>query len=795
MPVNPLTVKQLSVTIAPDELPFESLADLTASDEFLGQQRAKKALVFGLHSKRTGYNLFVMGNSGSGRISMVMRHLQTKALLQNTPADWIYVNNFEDVREPWAIEMPTGQGKKLLDDCHNMVSHLLVTIPAAFENPDYQRKRTAIDKFFKHKIDSAVNLLEKEANQQSIALYREANNISFSPIIDGQAVDDIKFASLSQHKRDEINQTIDELEEKLSEALLATPQWSRESYDALQQLDSTTINNAIAPLVDELENKYQGLIGAQIYFKAIRKNLVKSILEHFNLSVSSELKNDQELREILQQTFVPNLLVTNSASPGAPVVYEAHPTYSNLFGRVEYRSEGGVVSTSFQHIRSGALHRANGGYLVVELQKLFEEPYVWGQLKQALQTQELKFEPPMVEGQAMVTIGLNPHAVPLNLKVILVGSRESYYWLKQQDPEFNELFRVLVDFDEQLDRSDETITHMAQLVKSISQSENFAPITRKGFVELVNFSARLCGHQQKLSARFGELFELLGEADIIRELQADQKIDGGHIIEAQNQREYRHSRIRNKMLEQVLQGQIIINTDGSMIGSVNGLTIWQIGSTEFGTPARITATVFPGKKGIVDIERESELGLSLHSKGVLILSGYLANQYARDFPFTLSANIVMEQSYGLVDGDSASLAEVCALISAITEKPIKESFAVTGSINQFGDVQAIGGVNEKIEGFFKLCQARGLTGQQGVIIPKANISNLMLKKEVIDSVEQKLFNIYPVENVEQTIELLCLPAGETMPEFQHRLTQKLKQLYYCCANNHHDNDEDNIQEQ
>lgn len=783
MSVNPLTINQLSVTIGPDELPFSSLDDIEASDEFLGQQRAKKALAFGLRSKRAGYNLFVMGNSGSGRLSMVMRDLKTKALLQNSPTDWIYVNNFEDVREPWAIEMPTGQGKKLVDDCQNMVNHLSVTIPAAFENPDYQRKKTAIDKFFKQKIDSAVNLLEKEANQKSVALYQEGNNISFSPIIDGQAVDDIKFASLAQQERDEINQTIDALQEKLSEALLATPQWSRESYDALQQLDSTTIYNAIVPLVDELKNKYQGLIGAQIYFKAVRKNLVKLILEHFNFSESSELKNDHELRELLQQSFVPNLFVTNTSSPGAPVVFEAHPTYTNLFGRVEYRGDSGGVSTSFQHIHGGALHRANGGYLVVEVEKLFEEAYVWGQLKQALQTQELKFEPPVADGQTVVTLGLNPHALPLKLKIILVGSRESYYLLQKQDPEFSELFRVLVDFDEKFKRTDESILRMAQLVKSISLAENFAQITRQGFVELVNFSARLSGHQQRLSARFGELFELLGEADIIRELQADQKIDGCHLIEAQNQREYRHSRIRNNMLEEVIQNQIIINTSGATIGSVNGLTIWQIGSTEFGTPARITATVFPGKKGIVDIERESELGLSLHSKGVLILSGYLANQYAPDFPLTFSANIVMEQSYGLIDGDSASLAELCALISAITKKPINQSFAITGSINQFGEVQAIGGVNEKIEGFFGLCKARGLTGQQGVIIPKANLPHLMLKKEVIDSVSEKLFNIYQVDNVEQAIELLCLPKGKTMSSFQKDITENLAQLYRCCLKN------------
>jgi len=782
MPISPLTIDQLSAKISVNELPFPSILELQPSAEFLGQERAKKALAFGLDTGRSGYNLFVMGNSGTGRISMVMRYLESKARLQNSPADWIYVNNFEDIHEPWVIEMPTGQGKKLVADCRKLVNHLLVMIPAAFENLDYQRKKSAIDKYFKKKIESAIELLEKEAIQKNIALYQDASNISFSPIIDGQAIDDIKFASLSQQQRDEINQTIDQLEEKLSEALLGTTQWSRESFDSLQKLDSKTINDTIRPLVSELENNYLGLIGAQFYFKSVKNHLEKLILEDFNLLESSVFQRDNDLRDLLQQAFVPNLFVTNLLTQGAPVVYEAHPTYANLFGRVEYRSKGGAVTTSFQHLRSGSLHRANGGYLVIEIEKLFEEPYVWGQLKQALQTKELKFEPPTQDNQAVVTIGLTPHAVPLNLKIILVGSREYYYTLLQQDPEFSELFRVLVDFDEHLDRTDETITHMAQLVRSVCTSEKFAEITQLGFVELLSFSARFCGHQQKLSARFGELFELLGEADIIREQQGGKNIDRHHLLEAQSQREYRHSRIRNKMLEDVLEGQIIINTNGLMIGSVNGLTIWQIGSTEFGTPARITATVFPGKKGIVDIERESELGLSLHSKGVLILSGYLANQYAKDFPLTLSANIVMEQSYGLIDGDSASLAELCALISAITETPVRESFAMTGSINQFGEVQAIGGVNEKIEGFFMLCKARGLTGGQGVIIPKANLPHLMLKKEVVDSVEQNLFAIYAVENVNQALELLCLPEDEDMQLFQQRISDKLKLLHSYCLN-------------
>ncbi len=775
-----LTIEQLSIQLSEKDLPFKALSELESSVEFLGQERAKKSLAFGLETRRRGYNLFVMGNSGTGRISMVMRHLEARAQVQKAQPDWIYVNNFDEPREPWAVQLPTGYGKKLVDDCQKMVGRLLVTIPAAFENPSYQRKKTAIDKSFNQKLEQALEALEKEANEQGFALYQDASNISFSPLIEGKPVDDISFAQLPQEKRDQINQLIDELEDKLNEALVEMPQWKRESYEAQQVLNSQTIESASAPIIAELEEKYRGLTGLQIFFKELRKHLIKIILENFNLIESPELKNDNYLREMLQQTFVPNLIVSNNPALGAPVVYEAHPTFANLFGRVEYWNEGGAITTSFQHIRSGALHRANGGYLVLEADKIFEDPYIWGQLKQALQTQELKLEPPMMEGQSAVTIGLSPHGVPLDLKIVLVGSRDYYYLLQDHDPEFIELFRVLVDFDEHLEHTPENRMQLARLIKTHSDTEDFGETTTAGFIELVRFSGRLAGHQKKLSTRFGEVFELLGEADVIRAQQGDAKIERQHILTALNNREFRHSRIRCEMQQEVLEGQIIINTDDEVVGSINGLTVWEIGSTDFGTPARITATVFPGNKGIVDIERESELGLAIHSKGVLILSGFLANRYAREFTLTLSANIVMEQSYGLIDGDSASLAELCALISAITEKPIRQSLAVTGSINQFGEVQAIGGVNEKIEGFFGVCKERGLTGMQGVIIPKTNQLHLMLKQEVIDAVEEGLFHIYAVDHVNQALELLCVPKGESLDELHKLITDRLKNLHDIC---------------
>ncbi|MEE4243758.1 MAG: ATP-binding protein [Kangiellaceae bacterium] len=789
-----LVAEQLTSKVEIDSLPFNRWDDLETSVEFLGQDRAKRALTFGLEAKRLGYNLFVMGNSGTGRISMVMRYLESKAQMLPSQPDWIYVNNFSESREPWAIQLPTGYGKNLVKDCESMVGRLLVTIPAAFENPSYLRQKKAIEKTFNQKFDRAIEQLEQEANNKSFALYQDAANITFSPIIDGKAVDDITFAGLPGDKRDEINNLLVALEDKLNEALLEMPQWKRDSYDALQELNAKTIESAASVVISELEEKYRGLTGTQLYFKELRKHLVKVILENFQLLESPELKNDNHLKELLQHSFVPNLLVTNNPALGAPVVYEPHPEFANLFGRIEYWSEGGVVATSYQHIRAGALHRANGGYLVLEAERIFDDPYIWRQLKQTLQTQELKLEPPTVEGQSAVTIGLSPHGVPLDLKIILVGSREYYYLLQDNDPEFLELFRVLVDFDESIEFSNDNVLQLAKLIKTHSESEGFAAVTIDGFVEILRYSARLCGHQHELSTRFGEVFELIGEADVIRLQQAADIIEQAHIIEALNEREFRHARIYHEMQKDLIQGQIIINTDGAEVGSINGLTVWEIGSTDFGTPARITATVFPGSKGIVDIERESELGLSIHSKGVLILSGFLANRYAREFTLTLSANIVMEQSYGLIDGDSAALAELCALISAITNQPINQSLAITGSINQFGEVQAIGGVNEKIEGFFGLCKARGLTGQQGVIIPKANLNHLVLKQEVIDAVDAKSFNIYAVENVEQAFSLLCLPSDMTMDQFNKLITEKLKELH-DLTESAGDDDEDESEEE
>lgn len=480
-----------------------------------------------------------------------------------------------------------------------------------------------------------------------------------------------------------------------------------------------------------------------------------------------EAKTDVSRRAWLEENYGVNLLVDNAKTKGAPVVFEAHPSYDNLFGRIEYTSEMGAMVTNYQLIRSGALHRANGGYLLLEAEKLLEQPFVYGALKRALKAHEIRIENPVSEYAGLTTITLNPEPVPLNVKIVLIGERDTYYLLQELDHDFEKMFRVVVDFDEDVKRTPHAIRQYARLMKTLASEENLAPLTREGVARLVEHSSRLAEDQEQLSAHIGELVDLLCEADYRRRESGDDCINALHVEHALAAKESRTGRLAQKILESILNETVLIDTEGEAIGKSNGLTVLQVGDVAFGTPARITATVHPGNRGIVDIEREVALGQPIHSKGVLILSGYLGHKYARDFPLSLSASIALEQSYGYIDGDSASLAEICTLISALTRIPIRQSYALTGSINQYGEVQAIGGVNEKIEGFFRLCKTRGLSGRQGVIIPRANVRNLMLKQEVVEAVREGRFQVHAVATVDECLEILTgKPAGRLKEDGQ-----------------------------
>lgn len=722
-------------------------------DSILGQARAQSALEFGVAMKNPGYNIFVMGEPGTGRLSMITNYLTQYAAKQESPPSYAYVDNFDKAREPLSVQLPAGQGHEFSLDIEQLIDHLLATFPSSFESPAYQQKKTAIDRRFNQQYNSAIDLVDKKAEEMSVALYRDSDAITFLPIRDNKALDEDQFMLLPQVEREAFHNHTEELEVFLSDVLLELPQWRRALVDESKQLDNDTIGLAIDPLFDDLNHKYQNTDDIITYLAEFKKDVVETITDFLMPSRTQEIKDNTTKRLILTEQYQPNILVDYKHDHGAPVIYESHPTYQNLFGRIEYMSDQGALITTYRRICSGSLHKANGGYLILDAEKILTYPFVWEGLKRALKAGKIEIESPYSE-YGVNTITLKPEVIPLNVKVILVGPRDIYYLLEDLDTEFNEMFRVLADFGNHIKLTEDSIEQFVSLMVKQASDSGALPLTKAAIARLIEHSCRLSENQHRLSARINDSLEIVGEANLLCSQTGATEIDKVQIELALSAKELRSGRIAEEILEEMIDGTILIDTSGEAVGKVNGLTVMEVGGSSFGAPARITTTVYPGSRGIVDIEREAELGQAIHSKGVMILTGYLGHCYAQEFPLAISASIALEQSYGYVDGDSASLAELCSLISALTRTPIKQGFAITGSINQYGEVQAIGGVNEKIEGFFKLCQARGLNGEHGAIIPVSNKRNLMLKQEVVDAVAQGLFTIYTVSNVNETLELL-----------------------------------------
>ncbi|MBF8659336.1 Lon protease family protein [Pseudomonas putida] len=745
-----LAPEALTRRFSPEQFAFTNTDDLEPFRGVLGQERAVEALQFGVAMPRPGYNVYVMGEPGTGRFSFVKRYLKAEGKRQQTPSDWLYVNHFDDTREPRALELPSGSAGDFIADMNGLIDNLLATFPAVFEHPSYQQKKGAIDRAFNQRYDRALDVIERASLEKDVALYRDASNVAFTPMADGKALDEAEFAQLPEHVREQFHEDIALLEERLNEELASLPQWKRESNNQLRQLNEETITLALEPLLAPLSEKYAENAAVCAYLQSVQLNLLRTVVEQ----LVEDSKTDAVARKMLEEQYAPSLVVGHHHDGGAPVVFEPHPTYDNLFGRIEYSTDQGALYTSYRQLRPGALHRANGGFLILEAEKMLGEPFVWDALKRALQSRKLKMESPLGELGRVATVSLTPQVIALNVKLVIIGSRQLYYALQDHDSDFQEMFRVLVDFDEDMPMVDENLEQFAQLLRTRTNEEGMAPLTSDAVARLATYSARLAENQSRLSARIGDLFQLVSEADFIRQLANDEMTDAGHIERALKAKATRTGRVSQRVLDDMLAGIILIDTQGAAIGKCNGLTVLEVGDSAFGMPARISATVYPGGSGIVDIEREVNLGQPIHSKGVMILTGYLGSRYAQEFPLAISASIALEQSYGYVDGDSASLGEACTLISALSRTPLKQCFAITGSINQFGEVQAVGGVNEKIEGFFRLCEARGLTGEQGVIIPRANVATLMLDERVLQAVESGTFHVYAVSQADEALSLL-----------------------------------------
>ncbi len=781
--LSPLQTERLRPTCDPAKFSFKTTHELNEVDGLIGQERAVDAIRFGTEIQRKGFNLFVLGSPGLGKHTAVSQHLEQKAKDEPRPVDWVYVNNFDVNHKPRAIRLPAYQGAVLQKNMAAAIDNLKGAIPALFESEDYRSRRKAIDESMEGSHKATLEALSEKAKEQGIALMQTQQGLGMAPVKDGEIMPQEAFNTLPDDEKKRIQETIGTLQKELAEIMSNLPRLNQERREKIRDFNKELAAVAITQALRDVKQAFWDDDEVKAYLEAVKKDLI----DHIELFVPKGAPEQPPIPgmppapdpavvdEIRFRRYEVNIVTGDGAEQPentedqdnpdagstAPVVYEDYPTLGNLVGRIEHRSQMGALMTDFTLIKPGALHRANGGYLLLEARKLLGEPYAWDALKRALRSACIKIEAPGAAASPMTTTTLEPEPIPLDIKVVLFGDRQLYYQLAALDPDFNDLFKVAADFEEVLEREDDADLLYAQLLGSVARREDIRPLDPSAVARVIDRSARLSGSSDKLSVRMGPVIDLIREADFWAAEADDDVLRADHIERALTEQDRRLSRVRERSYETINEDTILIDTDGAKVGQINGLSVLQLGGFSFGKPTRITARVGVGNGRVVDIEREVELGGPLHTKGVLILSGFLSSRFAQNYPMSLAATLVFEQSYGGVDGDSASSTELYALLSALADVPIKQSFAITGSVNQLGEIQAIGGVNEKIEGFFEICEHRGLTGDQGVLIPPANVRNLMLSQKVVDAANKGRFHIYAVNTIDQGIELLTgVPAGQ-----------------------------------
>jgi lon-related putative ATP-dependent protease len=765
-PLDPLKPTALYRSCDPAQFKFETTAELADIERMIGQDRAVGAVRFGIGVRRSGYNLYVLGPPGCGKHTLTRQSLDRQAAAEAPPDDWCYVNNFAEPGKPRVLKLPPGKANRLHDGMERLVEELRVAIPAAFESEEYRARKQVIEQQFKERHEKAFGEVQERADEKEIALIRTPAGIALGPTRKGEVLSAEEFRQLPKKEQERLKGVMDEIQEQLQQTLQQVPKWDKEQRQKVRELYREVTKFAAGHLIDELRKEYADLPNVLEYLAAVEEDVTQHARDFLVAGGGAETVAPGIMMTPPMETpsfdrYAVNVVVDNSALKGAPVVYEDHPTYSNLIGRVEHIAQFGALITDFSLIKAGALHRANGGYLILDARKLLIQPYAWEGLKRVLRSGEIRIESLGQVFSLISTVSLEPEPIPLDLKIVLVGERLLYYLLSAYDPDFNELFKVAADFEEEMELNDETLPLYAQLIGTLAHKEDLSPFDRGAVARVIEHSARLSNDSEKISTHMQSVADLLREADYWAGTNGRNVVTAADVEEAIEAQIHRASRVHERIQEEIRRGTILIDTAGAKPGQVNGLSVLQLGQYAFGRPSRITARVRLGQGRVIDIEREVKLGGPLHSKGILILSGFLGGRYAPDRPLSLSASLVFEQSYGGVEGDSASLAELCALLSALAEVPVHQALAVTGSLNQAGEVQAIGGVNEKIEGFFEVCKAAGLNGEQGVIIPASNVKHLMLRRGVVEAAEEGRFQIYSVETVDQAMELLTgLPSGE-----------------------------------
>lgn len=760
--VSPLPAAQLVRRADLSAIAFDTTADLAPVELPVGQQRALDAVRFGARIEHAGFNLFVIGSPGADIDRTVKQMLQAKARDEPVPPDWVYVHNFADPQKPRAMQLPSGRGPKLRDAIRDLIKDLEVALPAAFESQDYQARRGAIDESFRRKQEEAFAALTKEALARSVAVVRTPFGFGIAPLKDGEVLKPELFNALPEPERARVQATLQEFEKRLEEILKTIPRWDKERRDEIRALARDTARFAVGHSIDETKTRFADLPHVLEHLDAMRADLLDNVGAFVGRASGGDEGEEEWVATGPLDRYEVNVLVTHASdAPGAPVVEELHPTLGNLVGRIEHEWHRGVMVTSFRRLKPGALHRANGGYLLLDARSVLIEPFAWLALKRALRSRMIRIERVDELLSLTTTASLEPDPIPLDVKIVLYGERLLYYLLAEYDSELAEHFKVLADFEDSFPRSAANEAAYARLVAAIAQQANLRPLDRGAVERVIERASRLAEDAAKLSLRVDPLRDLLAEADFWAGEAGRAVVRADDVERAISEQIRRASRLRERMLESTLREIALIDTSGRRVGQLNGLSVLELGGYAFGRPSRISARVRPGTGKLVDIEREVELGGPIHTKGVLILAGFLGGRYALDVPLSLHASLVFEQSYGGVEGDSASVAELCALLSALAELPLRQDLALTGSVNQAGELQAIGGVNEKIEGFFDLCAARGLTGTQGVLIPVANVQHLMLRADVIEACAAGRFAVWPVRTVDEAIALLTgVAAGE-----------------------------------
>jgi lon-related putative ATP-dependent protease len=754
-----LTAEQTYNSFPVEALDFELTDSVESLEIPLGQERAREAIEFGVDIEQEGFNLFVMGPPGVGKHDLVRKVLNEHSQTSSPPFDWCYVNNFDNPQNPDLLKLPQGLGHKLRQDMEQFVEDLLTAIPSTFQSEDYHNRRQELENSSREQYEKAFRQLDNDAREKGIALMRTPSGYTLAPLKEDEVISPEDFEKLPDQEKSEIEKNVEEIQQRLQEVLRSMPKLTRKYSEALKTLNREFTESTIEQFVALLESSYRDHPAILDYLEKVKQNAIENAQEFLNDDKGTDIQQIKQ-RVAEYHSYAVNVLIDNSGTTGAPLIFEDNPTYQNLVGRIEYISQMGTLLTDFTLIKCGALHQANGGYLVMEAQKLLSNVYAWEGLKRALISHRIKIASLQQALSLESTQSLEPESVPLSVKVILTGPPLIYYLLNQYDPEFGKLFKVGADFSSQMDRDTETGQLYARMIATQQQTGNLLPLNKEAVARVIEQASRNTGDSQKLSLNIESTDDLLKEADYWAKKENSDHISQQHIETTLEKIQQRKNRIQLQLQENILRDINLIDTQGEQIGQVNGLTVLQLSNYMFGTAARITATARLGHGRVLDIEREVKMGGDIHSKGVLILSSYLANRYAKERPLPLAASLVFEQSYGGVDGDSATAAELCVLLSAIAQLPLNQSLAVTGSMNQHGQIQAIGGVNEKIEGFFDICNKRGLTGNQGVIIPESNQVHLMLRRDVREAVIAGTFSIFTAKYVDDVMSLLCgLPAG------------------------------------